>query len=252
MKKVFYFIFFALLLAPFAFADGEFATAGELWQYWMAQQTDYLENPYPEYVCGAWSVDGSMENLCFAVTEGEAGDAGKAEILALVEDDTTVSFETRKYSYGELLNVRREIEAQFGDDNGMNGIGIDESENTVYITIGEVNEQAENFMRGCFEKYGDMVVFETGVAIDVTAAEEIGITGPLMQEMPLKTANWLWLLPILIFFCTGSFLLIRKAKAPAKQTNTGPVSSPLTLRQTEISVRQAAISPPASLDRDIL
>ena len=107
MKKLAFILAVVMLmlsLCATALADGEYATAFDLYQAWFAQNG--YENPYPDYISGVWSADGSMDHFVFGVTDDERGEAGKAEILRLVADDTTVDFAYQNYSYAELLAIR--------------------------------------------------------------------------------------------------------------------------------------------------
>ena len=147
-----------LILSVTALADNEYATAGDLYQAWYAENG--YENPYPDYITGVWSADGSMDRLVFGVTKDERGVDGKEEILRLVADDSTVSFTYQSYSYAELLAIQREIEPLMGDEYGAYACGIYDMENVLKISIDETNPKAEEFMADLFARYGDQVAFE--------------------------------------------------------------------------------------------
>lgn len=146
-----------LILSIAALADNEYATAGDLYQAWYAEN---YENPYPDYISGVWSADGSMDRLVFGVTKDERGEAGKEEILRLVADDSTVSFTYQSHSYAELLAIQREIEPLMGDEYGVYACGIYDMENVLKISIDETNPKAEEFMTDLFARHGDRVAFE--------------------------------------------------------------------------------------------
>lgn len=147
-----------LILSVTALADNEYATAGDLYQAWYAENG--YENPYPDYITGVWSADGSMDRLVFGVTRDERGEAGKEEILRLVVDDSTVEFAYQTYSYAELLAIQREIEPLMGDEYGAYACGIYDMENVLKISIDETNPKAEEFMADLFARHGDRVAFE--------------------------------------------------------------------------------------------
>ena len=147
-----------LSLCATALADNEYATAFDLYQAWFARNGH--ENPYPDYITGVWSADGSMDHFVFGVTDDERGEAGKAEILRLVADDTTVDFAYQNYSYAELLAIQREIEPLMGDEYGVYACGIYDMENVLKISIDETNPKAEEFIADLFARYGDRVAFE--------------------------------------------------------------------------------------------
>ena len=159
MKKTLLFsLILTLILSVTALADNEYATAGDLYQAWYAENG--YENPYPDYITGVWSADGSMDRLVFGVTKDERGVDGKEEILRLVADDSTVSFTYQSYSYAELLAIQREIEPLMGDEYGAYACGIYDMENVLKISIDETNPKAEEFMSDLFARYGDQVAFE--------------------------------------------------------------------------------------------
>ena len=172
--------------ASFAYADGEpFANAGEVFQSWY-QNTDSTM-PYPEYVTGVWSTDGSGENLTFAIIEGHE-DQAKAEILDRVSDKDSVTFtEGGKYTMSQLKEVQDYISAKMSEGAGTYpiwGCGIYDRENAVICEINTSNDKAQAVMDELKEKYGDMVAFNessAAAAVD-TAAEESGFS----QELPLE------------------------------------------------------------------
>lgn len=147
-----------LILSVTALADNEYATAGDLYQAWYAENG--YENPYPDYITGVWSADGSMDCLVFGVTGDERGEAGKEQILRLVADDSTVEFAYQTYSYAELLAIQREIEPLMGDEYGAYACGVYDMENVLKISIDETNPKAEEFMADLFARHGDRVAFE--------------------------------------------------------------------------------------------
>lgn len=243
MKKVFVILLSLLLvlqLAVFAGADAQYSTAWDLYQAWMSAQPDWRQNPYPEYVCGVWSTDGGTNNLTIAVTKDEAGEAGKSEILELLENDESVTFTYQTYSYAELLAARLEIEAQLGKDNGMHSIGIYEMENQIFVGIDETNPNAEAFMKDLLKKYGDMVCIELSTG-PVNTLEELDIGGTVVH----RTNNlWILLLAGTMVLCAGGFFLLRQRKL-AIQTADGPVqtTSSLSRRQTAQLARQSTAAP---------
>ena len=159
MKKPLLFsLILTLILSVTALADNEYATAGDLYQAWYAENG--YENPYPDYITGVWSEGGTESALVFGVTKDERGEAGKEEILRLVADDSTVSFTYQSYSYAELLAIQREIEPLMGDEYGVYACGIYDMENVLKISIDETNPKAEEFMADLFARHGDRVAFE--------------------------------------------------------------------------------------------
>ena len=158
MKNFLLMLVLTLTLCTAALADGEYATAGDLYQAWFAQNG--YEQPYPDYITGVWSAGGTESSLVFGVTKDEKGEAGKEEILRLVADDSTVSFTYQSHSYAELLAVQQEITPLMGDEYGAYACGIYDMENVLKISIDETNPKAEEFMSDLFARYGDQVAFE--------------------------------------------------------------------------------------------
>ena len=104
-----------------------YPTLFDLFQTW-------ANDGYPDYVTGIWSNDGSSYNLTVGVVEGAAGEAGKQEILNLIENDASVTFTTQAYSHNYLMQVQEELNPYFKQEElGMVGSGIYDSENHVEI-----------------------------------------------------------------------------------------------------------------------
>ncbi|MBO5266559.1 MAG: hypothetical protein J6B08_04600 [Ruminiclostridium sp.] len=158
--------------APSIVADSSatgFRTMWDLYQYWYEKKPD--GNQYPEYVCGVWSTDGGMEILTVAVTKDEKGEAGKQEILELIENDSSVTFTYASYSFAELSAVRDEILPLMGDDTGIFGLGINEMENCVHIDINTENPNSEAIIKKFTAGYGDMVKVEVSEGYTITMEE---------------------------------------------------------------------------------
>ena len=171
MKKI---IALTLCLAMasvlFAFADGEpFANAGELYQNWY--QTNGSDIPYPEYVTGVWSADGSGDNLTFAIMKGYE-DQAKAEILDQIADKNSVTFaEGGKYTMAQLKKVQDYIGGKMSEGAGTYpiwGCGIQDKENAVVCEINTSNDKAQSVMDELSKEYGDMVQFNESSAVAAT------------------------------------------------------------------------------------
>lgn len=174
---------FLLAIPTFSFAEGEntFRTAGDLFQYWAGLES-FPMSPYPDYVTGVWSTDGSTENLTFGVTEDAAGEAGKEEILSLIEDDSTVSFAYQTFPHRELMEIYGKLVSDLGSDTGAYGMGVYEMENCVMISIDVSAPGAEAFMEECLAVYGDRVAFEEGEGITITAEAGVDTGGAVLRE----------------------------------------------------------------------
>lgn len=146
----------------------KYMTMGDLYQAWYA--SGEYEYYYPDYVCGVWTETGDMSELVVAVTKDEAGEAGKEEILSLIENDDSVKFTYQSYPYKELRQVQEEISQFMGDESGIYGIGVHEMDNKVHANIDMSNPNAEVYIKKLLAAYGDMLVFEAGNGITLDAA----------------------------------------------------------------------------------
>ena len=195
------------------------------------------------------------KNLTIAVTKDEAGEAGKAEILAAIADKSTVTFTYRAYPFAELWALQQTLQERMGEETGVYGMGVYESENCVMISINEENPNAEAFMQECFQRYGDRVRFEAGSGAYVMV-EDIGITLPGMgADRGLAASPWLWAAFAGILLL-AAFLMLRQRKLAATHAGTGTAalrsSARITRREAEAAVREAELTPPPALDAAIL
>ena len=232
--------------------EAQFKTAEELYQYWMAQNTDYYaEYPYPDYVCGVWSTDGGSRNLTFAVTKNEEGEAGKEEILRLIEDDSTVTFTYQTYSYKELWDVRMELEPRMGEETGAIGMGIYEMDNVLHIDIDEKNPNGEYFMKECFERFGNKVAFKVGeIADDLITVEEGGFIDAGGSGMAGKA--WVWGMAALAVAAAVLLVIFRQRIFVHAGTNAAALSvGSMTKGEVEQAVKDANVSPSEELEQRI-
>ena len=238
---------------PIKFSDKEFATAGELYNHWQLTKKSDDTSPYPAYICGVFSTDGSMDNLTFAVTKDEAGEAGKNEILALVSDSATVSFTYQSYSYAELWSVQLALTKSLGEETGANTLGIDEKKNVLIIGIDETNENADSFMQECFEQYGMKIVFEqnNGVQLQFESFADAGsaiVSGGASNLM-------LWCVLAVLVCGMSVMIFYRYRLAPASKSNTKSSATRaevISIRQVTEMVKESKLEPPLQLDQQIL
>ena len=132
--------------------NGTFANSGALFEYWETVG-------YPDYVSGVWTETGGMESLVIGITE-EGGDAARQEILALIENDASVSFVTQKYSYNYLRGVQEEITAYLrARDLGSWGIGVSVMRGTVELFLEHNTDHEETALviKELMAQYGDVL-----------------------------------------------------------------------------------------------
>ena len=152
-----------------------YETAGDLFQAWCNGSAQR-----PDYICGVWSTDGGYTNLTFGIQNTDEGKRGKQEILDMIVDDSTVSFEYQKYSENYLNQIQEEIIPYFQKDLGMVSCGVYVMENRVEIEIHKdrKNDPATKEMVKEFkEKYGDenvhRVYGENRYGTSLAIAEEL-------------------------------------------------------------------------------
>ena len=210
MKKMFVLVLLALL-AINCFATGEtYATAGDLFQSW-------AEN-YPDYICGVWSTDGGMNNLTFSVMNNEDGEKGKEEILALVEDDSTVTFEYGVVSRNYLTQVQEELLPYFEKDLGLLSSAVYEMQNR--IELGIMIDRAEDpdtlaMLEELKEKYGNIfIIAYTDEAFDTLEAQ---MSSQTVQTKKCSNTVWYIVFGIIILVLTAVIVaLLRKKRSTDK------------------------------------
>lgn len=226
--------------------DGKYATMGDLYQAWGG----YVG--YPDYICGVWSTDGGMTSMTVAVTDDEAGEEGRQEILSMLVNPNTVTFTTQKYSYRELQQVMEEITARMGGDSPIIACGVYEMENAVHVTVNKDHQDAEDTMARLTAQYGDLVVVEAGemifsvlhcdtpfeqAAVDLTAKPTIG------NYLPL----------ILLLTVLALAALTVAFKRPARVTNTGKVvtDGKPSRRQVAAALSEHTETPPDRVEQEL-
>ena len=240
----------------------KYLTMGDLYQAWF--ENEEYEYHYPDYVCGVWTETGDMSELVVAVTKDEAGEAGKQEILSLIENDASVKFTYQSYSYNELRQVQEEISPFMGDESGIYGIGVYEMDNKVHADIDMSNPNAEMYVEKLLGQYGDKLVFEAGSGIvldcqteglidsvgggmdgavytpeigaydagggyqDVPAVtiEELAITTTITPAPASEPDNRLWIFAVCAaaVVVLGAVILVAVSRARVKQTTAGVVA----------------------------
>lgn len=214
--------------------DGKYATMGDLYQAWGGYEG------YPDYVCGVWSTDGGMSSLTVAVTDDNAGEKGKQEILSQLADPNTVTFTTQKYSYRELLAVMDDITAQMGGGSPIVSCGVHDMENKVHVSVLETAENAEKIARELAAKHGDKIAVELGSAIILDTAS---------RQAAGSQVGWVLVAAAVLLLTALPFAL----KLPARVTNTGKVVTETkpTRAQVETAITQHTETPPDRVEAAI-
>ena len=231
-----------------------YPTLFDLFQHW-------CNDGYPDYVTGIWSTDGSSYNLTVGVTNDAAGEAGKQEILNLVENDASITFTTQTYSHNYLMQIQEELFPYFEQEElGLVGSGVYDMENCVHVEIltEKANDEVSlNFIPELEEKYGDAVSISYTEGY-VLRTEEISLTTPPAPSIggkssfsPLLIAGMI-LIPLLVF---GIYFALRKRFVPVMQTNTGGTvthSDTLSVKEVEELVKDSSLTVSKEVDEKVM
>lgn len=250
MKKIIIFLITLIYICSLSItvsADGaRYKDASELYGFW-------LDYGYPDYICGVWSTHGGSE-LTFGIQNTKEGNAGKQEILDLIENDSSVSFAYQKHS----MNYLKEIEQDWwrcvekNTSEWLLGVGISHSENVFKITIREKsikNDAVVKTVSNLSEKYGDAVAFEVSnseLTLAMTA-DEIIKNGS--SSIPYSV-----ILGVVLFIFVF-LVLIKRSRFSILQTNTGKIvtaSSSLSINEVENLISKSKIAVPPELEEKIM
>lgn len=230
-----------------------YPTLFDLYQVW-------CNEGYPDYVTGIWSNDGSSYNLTVGVTGDAAGEAGKQEILRLVEDDASVNFAPQTYTHNYLMQIQEELLPYFKQDLGLVASGVYDKENYVGVEILSAKENDEatlNFIAELKQKYGDAISisYSEGYA---SVTDEIGLGSPLAPSTggsssysPLLMAG-LVLIPLLVF---GVYFALRKRLIPVLQTNAGRTvarTEALSVKEVEGMLKNSSLTVSKEVDERVM
>lgn len=158
-----------------------YADISALFQYWE-------QFGYPEDVAGVYSTDGSSDHLTVLLI-GDTDGSREAEIRAMLNDDSEVTFEPGTYSQERLQQINQEItDGYLYEGSGVyscgigwgadGGFGESGSEFRVVVTVDET--RLEEYTAAFSGVYGDAVVVEAGEQPVLTMEEEM----TLATELP--------------------------------------------------------------------
>lgn len=233
-----------------AAAPTTFADAAALFQYWEAFG-------YPDYVSGVWTATGGTAQLVIGITE-QGGEAARRELLALIENDASVSFVTQKYSYNYLRGVQEDITAYLmGRDLGSWGIGVFVMQGRVelFLEHGTDHEATALVVRELLGQYGDAlaIVTENGPITAYTLEIDPGVVTDAAVHPGKQLLTWLPFALILLLLASASVLIVRRrAVLQTAGGATVEVSATLSRADVERRVRDDAPAPSAALDARVL
>ena len=176
----------SLLLAGTALA-ARYANALALFESWE-------RDGYPADVAGVYSTDGSAEHLTIQLI-GDTDGSREAELRAMLEDDSTVTFEPGTYSEQKLREIAAEISNEYLDSDAEvysvgvgwgtdGGYGENGTESRVVVQASPARCEA---LRAALEaQYGDAVrVEESEGPVDTTGE----VPDQLLPEEPDSVEN---------------------------------------------------------------
>lgn len=219
-----------------AWREDAFGTAGELYAGW--------KEDYPDYLCGVWTENGGSVSLTFGVVAGAEGEKGKAEILRLIRDDSTVTFVVQKYSRRELLAIMEELHPAFEEDKGLLSLGLMERENC--IEVGLFKERREDPVTLAF---AETLVSQYGDAITIRWADEI--TNLTAQPAGPERFFAFFLLGMAFLLLAGLARQRRRSLQPLPETG-GWHGRRSSLRRIEDAITESVPLPSPALDERIL
>ncbi len=224
--------------------EAVYNSAGDLFAAW--------DENFPDYICGVWSTNGGTKNLTFGIPENELGEAGKQEILDLIEDDSTASFVYQKYSKNYLLSIMKDMDEYFEKHLGLTFAGVNDWDNRV--TLGIIKERAENdeqtkaMINELREKYGDAIEIEhtnSYVTLYTTDVKNEILSGKGYMFFTSAAAL------IFAFAAALGFTAMRRRALVTSNGETVTAEHHITKKQTKDLIKNSVPDFPKSLDRKI-
>ncbi len=162
-----------------------FANAVELMEYWG-------EVGYPDDVGSIYSTDGTANNLTIQLI-GDTDGSRAAEIAAMLDDPSTVTFEAGLFSDRDLHAISENIRTELmPNDDGIKscsvgwgkkgGFGISGQELRVVVNVDE--ERVEEYAASLAQRYGEAVVVEAARQQAASEAKSISDTEKNASEEP--------------------------------------------------------------------
>lgn len=251
MKKLFTFIFLFFLICTCTTsvwaAEGQYITAGDLYEAW--------HNNLPDYICGVWTADGGT-TLTFGIQNNEAGNAGKQKILELIENDSSVTFAYQVFGRNELLRIQEELDEYFTQNLGVIYTGLDEMNNCVVLGIDQKrkhNADTQHMIERITENYGEAIRVEYTEEISYTAGELENLTAWIRKS---KQPSMLMPMIVMLLFMIGiTFAMAIRRKMMILQTNHGTTVSVTCLpsaKDVEAMVKRSEYTVPSDLKQKVM
>ena len=246
MKKLLIMLFSVLFVFSCAVVvsaeEAQYSNAGELYEAW-------AEN-LPDYICGVWSTDGGYSNLTFGIQDNEAGNAGKQEMLDLIENDSSITFVYQEYSRNYLLQIQREINEYMKLDLGLVSTGLYDTRNCIELGILEERRndaETQAMVKEITDKYGNAVsVTYTDAIFELTLGKE---KNPIAQY-----SLFLPVFLVAVALLSTLFIVIQKRGVLLQTGNGTTVVSTTTPTGKEVEgmIKKSSYKTSSKLDQKIM
>lgn len=253
-------VFFAMILVCLfsipAYTQTKFETAEDLYYSWAG-------GSFPDYVCGVWWTDGGKGgNLTIAVQYTDEGLKGIEKIKELVNDDSTLTFTFKKYSYNYLCYVQEELAKLYktSEEHGLIGTSIADKKNMIVLGIMkgyENNETTEKMIKEITKEYGSLfIVNYTYPPVD----DDLHLFGGMTPSGDFGNDNnneshVFYATVIVSLLLTLIFVFIYRNHTHVLQTTVGmliPTSPPLSQKNVKRAVKNSSVIYPEDLDKKIM
>ena len=135
-----------------------FDNAGELHQAWVEDYPPMLV--YPDGINGAWSADGSNDNMVFSVLPDADMKVIQSKVLTQIDDKDSASFVTGgNYSYKSLCIVKALTSAIVVHNKDFRSIGIDIKQNRVVVGMNVESASVQKLASVFMFIWGDRIEF---------------------------------------------------------------------------------------------
>ena len=246
MKKIFALITLLIFACTLTVSATTYRNAGELRQSW--------GDNFPDYICGVWSTDGGSSNLTFGIQNNEAGEAGKQEILELVEDDFSVSFVYQEFTRNYLYQIFQDLHQYFQEDIGLVVLSLDDFENCVELEIldnRQSDPKTQSAVAKIIEKYGNAVSVKF-IDERLMPTAQAGEVGPMEFMRYGQESMMLFLTAIALLMCVVLVIVVRKKML--LQTHNGATVSPdqPSFKEVERMVEKFQCNIPSDLKQKVM
>lgn len=187
-----------MLMPSAALADEEapYANAGELYNHWYEEYATTDGYPYPEYVTGAYSTDGTIDNLTFAILSSYDRAAAEKEILDQIKDKDSVTFvDGIDIPLSKISKYQDNFVGRMNDETGLFAMGFDEKRQvlvfSIYSDAPKAAEIIDEIKNGEYSAYVEIQQMEKPVI-----AEETADTAAPEKAESEKTPWWIYVLAI--------------------------------------------------------